>query len=127
MSHSRILNHFNGLHERALRLVYSDFSSNVSELLIKDKYATIHQGNLPKVAVEMLKVKNNLAPKIMKNVFSFKTLPCNLRKSTSLKCRSTETVLYVSGTISSLEPKRWLILPLAMVRIKFSGKFKKKL
>ena len=47
MNHSRILNNrINGLHESALRLVYSDFSSTFSELLIKDKSVTIHQQNL---------------------------------------------------------------------------------
>ena len=87
---SRIFNNrTNGLHERALSLAYSYFSSTFSYFLIKDKSVTIHQRNLRILAFEMFKVKNNLAPEVMKNIFSFKTLPLSLRNSTTLQCRST--------------------------------------
>ena len=47
MKHNRILNHpTKGLHERELRLVYSNFSSAFSELLIKDKPVTINRHKL---------------------------------------------------------------------------------
>ena len=43
MNHSRTLNNcFNGLHKRALSLVYSDFSSSFSGYLEKDKSVTIY-------------------------------------------------------------------------------------
>ena len=46
MDHSRTLNnHINGLHKRALNLVYNDFSSRFSELLEKDKSVTINHRN----------------------------------------------------------------------------------
>ena len=35
----------------------------------------------------MFKVKNNLAPEIRSNIFSFKTVPYNLRNSKTLECR----------------------------------------
>ena len=58
MNHSRKLNNrINGLHDRALSLVYNDFSSSFSELLEKDKSVTIHHRNLQTLAYEIFKVK----------------------------------------------------------------------
>ena len=58
MNHSRTLNNrINGLHKRALSLVYNNFSSSFSELLEKDKSVTIHYRNLQTVAYEILKLK----------------------------------------------------------------------
>ena len=57
MNHSRKLNNrINGLHDRALSLVYNDFSSSFSELLEKDKSVTIHRRNLQTLAYEIFKV-----------------------------------------------------------------------
>ena len=82
-------NPINGLRERALRLVYNDFSSTFSELLIEDKSVMIHQRNLQALAFEIFKVKN-LVPEIMKTIFSFNTLPNSLRNSTTLPCKTTK-------------------------------------
>ena len=66
MNHSRSLNNrINTLHERALRLVYYDFTSSFTELLIKDNSVTIHKKNPQNLAIEMFKVKHNLALGIM--------------------------------------------------------------
>ena len=57
MNHSRSLNNrINTLHERALRLVYNDFTSSFAELLEKDNSVTIHQKNLQNLAIEMFKI-----------------------------------------------------------------------
>ena len=85
MNHRRILNNrINGLHERPLRLLYSNFSLTSSELLIKD-----NQRNLPTLLYQMFKLQNSLAPEIMKNIFPFQRLPYNLKGSTTLPCGST--------------------------------------
>ena len=70
MNHSRKQNnHINGLHKRALSLVYNDFSSSVSELLEKDKSVTIHHRNLQTLAYERFNVKNNIVPEILTEIF----------------------------------------------------------
>lgn len=75
MKHDIVINNrINGLYKTALRLVYSDFTSTFSELLKKDKFLTKHQRNLQALLNEVFKVKNNLAPEILSNVFSFKTV-----------------------------------------------------
>ncbi len=64
---NRKINH---IHERALRLVYNDYSSTFNELLIKDKSVCIHHKNLQQLAIEMYKVKNKLSPPFMQELFT---------------------------------------------------------
>lgn len=73
MNYSRSLNnHINILHEKALCLVYKNFTSSFAKLLEEDNSVTIYQRDLQTLAIEMFKVKknkNNLAPDMMNNVF----------------------------------------------------------
>ena len=67
---SRTMNNkINHIHERALRLVYQDYSSSFNELLSKDKSLCFHHRNIHQVAIEMYKVKNDLSPPFMKEIF----------------------------------------------------------
>ena len=63
---NRKINH---IHERALRMVYMDYSNTFANLLKRDGSVTIHQRNIQLVAIEMFKVKNDLCPVIMKSLF----------------------------------------------------------
>ena len=70
MFHSRnFTNRINHIHEKALRLVYKDYTSTFDELLLKDNSFRIHHHNLQKLAIEIFKVKLSLAPEIMRNIF----------------------------------------------------------
>ena len=128
MNHSRTLNNrINGLHKRALSLVYNNFSSSFSELLEKDKSVTIHHLVLQTQAYETFKVKKNMVPEILTEIFSQKESNYSLRNSTTLQGRSIKTVTYGSETISSLEPKIWDILPTELKRIVSPTLSKKKI
>ena len=59
----------NSLQERALRIVYNDYTSSYDDLLRKDNCLTIHQNNIHKVAIEMFKIKNGLAPEFIEAFF----------------------------------------------------------
>ena len=69
---NRKINH---IHERALRLVYDDYTSSFSDLLIRDESVCIHHQNIQKLAIEMYKVKNSLSPKLICDIFSWNTNP----------------------------------------------------
>ena len=59
MFYSRSLEHrINRLHERCLRIVYSDQLSTFKDLLVLDGNLTIHQRTIQTLAIEMFKVKN---------------------------------------------------------------------
>ena len=62
MCHSRANNNkINRLHERCLRIVFSDKQSSFETLLEKDSSVSIHNRNLQILATEMYKIKNNLS------------------------------------------------------------------
>ena len=72
MFHSRTMNSkINRIHERALRIVYSDhLSSSFDELLKKDRSIYISHRNIQSLAIELF---HSLSPSIMKNVFHSNT------------------------------------------------------
>ena len=67
---SRKLNKkINYIHERALRLVYNDYTASFTDLLTRDNSVCVHHRNIQKVAIEMFKVKHNLCPDIFQSIF----------------------------------------------------------
>ena len=61
----------NYIHERALRLVYNDYLSTFVELLREDKSVSFHHRNIHNLAIEMYKVKHDLCPLFMNEIFSY--------------------------------------------------------
>ena len=127
MNHSRSLNNrINTLHERALHLVYNDFTSSFTELLKKDNSVTIHQKNLQNLAIEMFKLKHNLGPEITTEVFRLKTRSFNTRHKSEFQRRNVKTVIYRSETLSSLGPQIWDLIPIELRNLTSLNAFKSK-
>ena len=104
MCHSRGLNNrINNLHERALRIVYQDKKSDFETLLKNDKSVTIHVRNLYYLVTEVCKVKNNISPEIMKDIFHFpKNQNSNLTSGTHLASRNIRETLFGREMVSNL-------------------------
>ena len=68
VSFKNIEHKINRLHEKALRIVCSDYKSSFCELLEKDKSFSIHHKNIQSLAIEIYKVLHNLSPRIMNNI-----------------------------------------------------------
>ena len=115
------------MNKRALCLVYNDFSSGFLEHLEKGKSVTIYHCNLQTLAYEIFKVKNNMAPEILTEIFPQKESNYSLRNSTALVGRSIKTAMYGSETISSFRPKIRDILSTEFKKIVFPTLFKKKI
>ena len=65
-------NRINKIHKKALRLVYKDETNlSLDDFLQMDKSVSIHQRNLQIIATEIYKVRDNLGPEIMKDIFHF--------------------------------------------------------
>ena len=106
MFHSRALNNkINSIHERALRITYSDRTSTFEELLNKDNSASIHHRNLQVLVIELYKVKRNMAPEILNELFQNRTSSYNLRTNSSFVVRPVHSVYHRTKSLSFLGPK----------------------
>ena len=112
MCHGRCLNNkINNLHERALRIVYQDKKSSFKTLLKRDKSVSSHIKNFQYLATEIFKVKNDLCPEIMKEIFVFHEPAYSLRSGNHLSQSNIRTTHYGIQTISNLGAKIWNLLP----------------
>ena len=71
---------------------YRDRSSSFEDQLKKDNSVSIHHRNIQALVTEMLKVKNNIAPEIIKELFAPKVSPYELRNNNSFKRRRVNSV-----------------------------------
>ena len=104
--HSRNLNNkINQIHERALRLVCQN-NLSFSELPDLGNTVTVHQKNLQVLVTEICKVKNGIAPEIMKDIFKLQNLSYNSGSSCNkIKRENIKTVLAFWLTVHKIS---WL-------------------
>ena len=107
MRHSMGLNNkINHIHERALHIVYKDFSTPFEGLLAKDKSVTIHNRNLQQLAIEVFEVKMGISPIITKEIFNFgDNSNYKLRSDTHLSRPIVHTTHLEQSPLQILEQK----------------------
>ena len=130
MLHSRTMNNkINRLHERSLRIVYSDQSSTFEESLERDKTFSIRLENIQSLTIEIYnKFVNGLSPETMNNVFNLKgNNQYSLRNVYELYSRNTRTVKDGTETILYLAPKIWSIVPQTIKESTSLNSFKAKI
>ena len=112
MFHSRILNEkINKLHERALRLVYKTENLTFGQLLEKDKSVTIHERNLQKLAIEMYKVKHNLSPAPVQEIFKQRNEVYDFRNNRYWEVPRVQNVNFGVETLRYRGIKTWDLIP----------------
>ena len=93
-------------------MVYQDKKSDFETLLKNDKSVTIHLRKLHYLVTEVYKVKSNIYPEIIRDIFHFqKNEDYNLRSGTHLASRNKKTILFGKETVSNLGAKIWTLLP----------------
>ena len=127
MFHSRTLNkRINSIHERSLRITYSDKVSTFQELLEKDNSVSIHQRNLQILATEMFKVYKNISPELLNDIFEPKE-SCYRLRANSFKTRKVTSVHHGTESLSFLGPKIWDLVPLDIKQSENIDIFKSKI
>ena len=112
MFHNRTLHtKINRLHERALRIVYRNDELTFNELLDLDNTVTIHHRNLQRLATLMFKVKNQLCPLPIQELFSVQLPVYDLRNKRQWGVSDVKTVKYGTERIRYRGPKTWDLLP----------------
>ena len=128
MFHSRTLNNrINSIHKNELRLVYKDTRLSSKELLRKDNSFSINHRNLQKLVTEVHKVKNNISPTPMKQIFQDRVIPYDLRKLNTIQTFNIHSVYNEAETISHRGPKTWALVPDVIKNCDHLEEFKSKI
>ena len=113
MFHNRKINtKINHLHERALRLVYTDDMSTFEELLKRDGAFTIHQRNIQCLAIEMFKVKNRMGPTLLGDIFIVREYyGPTLRTNSDFIIPNINSVHFGENSLQYFGGKIWNLIP----------------
>ena len=120
-------NRINKLHERALRLVYSDYESTFEDLLTKDGSFTVHHYNIQTLAIELYKVYNNISQTILGELFTRNNNGYYLRSKSDFVIPQIRTVLKGSNSIRYFGPIIWNLIPEELKNITSLNIFKKEI
>ena len=101
----------NRIHERALRIVYSDRTSTFVKLLNNDGSVTIHHRNIQLLATEIYKFLNGLSPGIMGNIFQLSEHNYTIPPDVSFRSNNINTVHYGQLSLSYLAPRIRKLVP----------------
>ena len=113
MAHTRagLNNEINCIDEKALCIVYKDFSTSFEGVLAKDKSVKIHNRNLQQLAIQMFKVKMGVSAIITKEIFNFSdSNNFNLWSGTHLSKPIIHTTHSGTESITNLGAKIWELL-----------------
>ena len=101
---SRTLNKkINRLHQRCLRIIYSDNTFSFTDLLEIDNSVSVHHRNMQVLATELYKYVNGLSPKLVSGCFKLNNMTVyNTKNRFTFYTRTVRTVLYGTESIPHL-------------------------
>ena len=104
-------NMINKIHERALRLILNDHTSDLDTLLQSNNDTCNHHRNIQTLMIRIYKIKNNLNPAIMDLMFERRNNTYNLRNFQEFASKRKRTVKMELETLNYISPQLWSILP----------------
>ena len=99
------------IHERTLRLILNDHTSNTDTLLQNNNDTCNHHRNIQTLMAEIYKIKNNLNPPVMDFIFERRNNTYNLRNFQEFAMKRKRTVKMGLETLKYRSPQLWSILP----------------
>ena len=99
----------NRIHERPLKIVYSDYKASFNTLLKKDGSVSIHHGNIQSLGIEISKFFCDLSPAIIGGIIKRnRRHRYNLRTLQELHIKNQNAMRYDTETIPILALKIWV-------------------
>ena len=92
--------------ERGMRAIFRDKQSSYNQLLERAKLPTLHNRRLQDICILMYKVKHNLCPRTVCNIFKTSNHSYSLRQ-TDFYLPNFNTVTYGKHSLRYLGPKLW--------------------
>ena len=123
--HRSVNNKINRLHERCLRIAYSDSVSSFEDLLDNERSVSVHAKNIKTLAIEMFKVSNKLTVPLMNEIFAKRNNAFSLRKSSEFVRPKVHSVFHGKESISYLDPQIWDMIPVEMKNLTAISAFKR--
>ena len=80
------------IQERALRFIYSDYSSSYESLLIKSQLPSLKVRRMRTIALESFKILNNLSPAYLNDLLTVKNHSYNFRYQKTVEVPQVRTV-----------------------------------
>ena len=106
------MNHeINHLHERCLRMVFSDKTSSFKIYLEKNKSVPIHIRNLQILATGFLQESEDLVSTTFGDFFSKQSFQYELRHASEFYVRNVKSTSDITKSLSYLGPNIWNLLP----------------
>ena len=119
-------NMINKLHERSLRILLNDYSSNFNILLENNNDISNHHRSIQALLIEVFKMKNELAPPMMELILNKRFNTYNLRKFQDFGTERKRTVWYGLETFGYRYPHLWSLLPESLKEMNSLCQLKKK-
>ena len=86
-------------------MVYQDNLYSFEELLEKDNSGTVNQRNLKTLAAEICKIKHNISPQIVQDIFLQEKKKYIFRNKNHLTLSNTKSASYGTESLRNLGPK----------------------
>ena len=106
-------------------MVYQDYTTSFDDLLKKDGSLTFHHRNIHQVAIEMFKVKHDLYPPFMKEIFTYAGNQNGTRSGDTFIRPNVSSVYKGEQSLRSFGPIVWnAMLPEELKSCKSLSEFK---
>ena len=99
------------IQERALRILYNDFSTSYESLLKMSEETTLHIKRLRLIALFVFKSLHEMGPSYLNSMFTTRESPYAMRNRNTLIQPKCNSVTYGLRSLNYLGPRLWNCLP----------------
>ena len=98
--------------KRAMRMITNESNDDYNEICRKENQMQINKHCIKAVSIQMYKVKNNLCPDYLTELFEEKHLTYDMRDNDNFNIPNFKSVKYGKKSLMYYGPKLWSMIPL---------------